>query len=54
MTYLRNLDDGKTTVLVLLDLPAFDTLDHSGVISLLGWRIGMAYLEMPSGGLPHI
>ena len=33
---LRNLDDGKTTVLVILNLSvAFDTLDHSGVISLL-------------------
>ena len=33
---LRNLDHGKTTVLVLLDLSAaFDTLDHSGVISRL-------------------
>ena len=33
---LRNLDDGKTTVLVPLELSAaFDTLDHSGVISLL-------------------
>ena len=33
---LRNLDDGKTTVLALLDLSeAFGTLDHSGVISLL-------------------
>ena len=30
---LRNLDDGKTSVLVLLDLSA--ALDHSGVISLL-------------------
>ena len=33
---LRNLESGKTTVLVLLDLSAaFDTLDHSGVISRL-------------------
>ena len=34
--FLRNLDDGKTTVMVLLDLStALDTLDHGGVISLL-------------------
>ena len=33
---LRNLNDCKTTVLVLLRFSAdFDTLDHSGVISLL-------------------
>ena len=40
---LRNLDDGKTTVLVLLDLSAaFDQLDHSGVISLLENWIGIS------------
>ena len=40
---LRNLVDGKTTVLVLLDLSAaFDTLDHSGVISLLGNWYGIS------------
>ena len=40
---LRNLDDGKTTVLVLLDhSAAFDTLDHSGVISLLENRYGVS------------
>ena len=33
---LRNLYNGKTTVLVLLDRSAaFDTLEHNGVISLL-------------------
>ena len=31
-----NMDSGKTTVLVLLDLSvAFDTLDHSSIIELL-------------------
>ena len=50
---LRNLDDGKTTVLVLLDLSA--AFEHwTTVESSASWKIGKASLEMPSGGLPLI
>ena len=39
-----NMDSGKTTALVFLDLsPAFDTLDHSSILS--SCPAGMVFLE---------